>query len=499
VFLDEGLEMIINKPEAERKYSDQTSIKFLSLRRYSRLWMGLALLISDMLALTLAGFLAFWLRTNMLTPVYHMELYPQLWLLLIIFTVLYAFRDLYPGIGMSPVEELRRLVVTTSLVFLFLTGATFWIRNAENYSRLIFGFAWMFALIFVQAGRWLTRAMAVKLNIWGEPVAIIGFGAQEQEIVEYLKNHRQLGLAPRLIIDISEQVYSDDQQITVLPIRDRAQIELAMKHAGIRTALLVIPEMPASLQWTMIEENPFRFRRLILLSSLGAIGSVSVAPYDLEGILGLEVRQNLLSGYDRNLKRLLEILLIIISSIVVLPLIILLSVAVRLDSAGPIFYRHKRIGMNGSEIKVWKFRTMVPDADQRLEEYLACHPGLRKEWESTQKLKKDPRVTRVGRFLRKTSLDELPQLINVVLGEMSLVGPRPIVDDEIKHYGAHIRLYQRVRPGITGLWQVSGRNDVGYALRVRLDEYYVRNWSIWLDIYILIRTIWVVGTGHGAY
>ena len=142
---------------------------------------------------------------------------------------------------------------------------------------------------------------------------------------------------------------------------------------------------------------------------------------------------------------------------------------------------------------------MVPNAYEVLDEYLKKHPELSAEWLRDQKLKNDPRVTAVGRFLRKTSLDELPQLWNVIKGDMSLVGPRPIVDGEILRYGDRFRTYARVRPGITGLWQVSGRNNTTYEERVGFDDYYVRNWSVWLDFYILVKTVSVVVTGYGAY
>jgi lipopolysaccharide/colanic/teichoic acid biosynthesis glycosyltransferase len=148
---------------------------------------------------------------------------------------------------------------------------------------------------------------------------------------------------------------------------------------------------------------------------------------------------------------------------------------------------------------VWKFRTMRVNSEQMLAGHLAKNPGAAEEWRRGQKLKNDPRVTRLGRILRKASLDELPQLVNVVRGEMSMVGPRPIVDSEIQKYGSAFALYRQVIPGLTGLWQVSGRNERSYDERVELDTYYVRNWSPWLDIYLLARTIKVVVTGYGAY
>jgi len=192
-------------------------------------------------------------------------------------------------------------------------------------------------------------------------------------------------------------------------------------------------------------------------------------------------------------------LLTLAGGIVALPLIVLIMAWIKLDSPGPIFYSQARIGRNGRRFRAWKFRSMVIDADKLLETYLAQHPELRKEWARDHKLKKDPRVTRAGRFLRRTSLDELPQLWNVLQGEMSLVGPRPITEKEVEKYGGAFEVYKKVNGGITGLWQVSGRNDVSYEERVYWDQFYVRNWSVWLDCCILFRTIAVVLLSKGAY
>jgi Undecaprenyl-phosphate galactose phosphotransferase WbaP len=204
-------------------------------------------------------------------------------------------------------------------------------------------------------------------------------------------------------------------------------------------------------------------------------------------------------GNHVRIKRLLDLALTIVGGFVALPLFISISVAIKLNSPGPILYSQKRVGRGSRYFRAWKFRTMVTGADQVLLEHLDADPELRKEWEQDHKLKNDPRVTWVGRWLRTTSLDELPQLYNVLLGQMSLVGPRPIVDAEIGKYGETFELYKMVSPGITGLWQVSGRNNTTYQERVALDSYYVRNWSPWFDLYILMRTIKVVLLREGAY
>jgi lipopolysaccharide/colanic/teichoic acid biosynthesis glycosyltransferase len=175
------------------------------------------------------------------------------------------------------------------------------------------------------------------------------------------------------------------------------------------------------------------------------------------------------------------------------------AILVRLESRGPILLANERVGMGGRKFKAWKLRSMVVNGDEVLKKHFERHPEALVEWQATQKLKNDPRVTRVGKIIRKASIDELPQLWNVLIGEMSLVGPRPMLEKQVALYGSGFESYRRVRPGITGLWQISGRNHLTFSERASLDSYTIRNWSVWMDIYILARTISVVLTANGAY
>lgn len=208
---------------------------------------------------------------------------------------------------------------------------------------------------------------------------------------------------------------------------------------------------------------------------------------------------------DRNLisksrvARILDLTLILFAAPYVLLAFIVIALLIKWDSPGPVFYHQTRIGRFGRKFRIYKFRTMVQDADQVLQNYLDKSPELKIEWLANHKLRQDPRVTRVGSLLRKLSLDELPQIWNIIIGDMGLVGPRPIVDEEIEKYGKCFELYIKVRPGLTGLWQVSGRNDTTYKRRVELDEYYVCNRSLMLDLQILWRTVFVVLKKDGAY
>lgn len=211
---------------------------------------------------------------------------------------------------------------------------------------------------------------------------------------------------------------------------------------------------------------------------------------------GAGVESNRPQGlYGNGAKRVFETCLILAAAPVVLPFILLMAMLIACDGANP-FFAQKRVGQGGKVFRIWKLRTMVANAEDELAHYLAANPEARAEWERTQKLKCDPRVTWIGRFLRKTSMDELPQLFNVLNGTMSLVGPRPMmVDQALMYYG---KAYYRLRPGITGLWQISARNESEFTARVRYDEVYARSLSCWNDIGILARTVKVVlrGTGY---
>jgi Undecaprenyl-phosphate galactose phosphotransferase WbaP len=198
-------------------------------------------------------------------------------------------------------------------------------------------------------------------------------------------------------------------------------------------------------------------------------------------------------------KRILDLLVASGLLLLALPFALAIALAIVLETRGPVFFAHTRIGKDRRRFRLWKFRSMVADADAVLRKHLDEHPDHLSEWLQTHKLKDDPRVTRVGRLLRRSSLDELPQLVNVLRGDMSMVGPRPIVEEEIPKYGPAFALYSQVRPGLTGLWQVSGRTDLSYRRRTDLDSKYIQNWTLWMDLVVLWKTVRVVLFGHGAY
>ena len=484
----------------------------LLVLRFARVWMTVLLVLTDIGSLLLAASIAVAARAllgyiagigtsfDFLYPgSFQFGDFIRLAPLVLVFLAVYAWRGLIPAIGVSPVEELRRLSVATSIVALALASIAYLSRSPTNYSRIVFGLFWILALALVPLGREIVRKVAGRAGLWGEPVAIIGYGERGRWIADYLLKHLTLGLRPVVALNGAYRSRDKTQSIPLIQVDTVHRLERVSRYARVSTAVLVVPEVSNELIDDLVEPRKRVFERLITISEKGQLGSLWVRPLDLGGLLALEVKQNLLSAWQRTLKRSLDLLLIAIGAVVFLPVCLTIAILVRLESKGSIFYGHDRIGRDGKKIKVWKFRTMVHDADRVLQRYLESNPEMKAEWEVNFKLRDDPRVTKVGKFLRKSSFDELPQLWNVIRGDMSLVGPRPIIEKEASRYDAGYRMYTSVRPGITGLWQISGRNDVDYGFRVMLDEYYVRNWSPWLDIYVLASTPWVVLRRRGAY
>ncbi len=240
------------------------------------------------------------------------------------------------------------------------------------------------------------------------------------------------------------------------------------------------------------------FQTVLVVMSDSPLGSLWVRTMDLEGRLALRTSYHLLDKNSIIFKRVFDLVIGSIIVIVSLPLLVIIALLIKIELPGPVFYRQERLGLRGKTIHYLKFRTMQLGAEQELEKLLRESSEARREFEKHHKLKKDPRVTRIGRFLRKFSLDELPQFWHVLQGDLSLVGPRAYMIEEIKDIGDYAPLILQVRPGITGWWQVMGRHATTFQRRLQLDEYYISNWSIWLDIYILLKTVWVAASGVGA-
>ncbi len=409
-----------------------------------------------------------------------------------------AVLGLYPGYGLDQVEELRRqtfaLLATLTIIAVF----AFAIQAGDMLSRiLIFGWA-LGLLLTAPVVRYVVKSVMRRAGLWGKPVVVVGVQEAGVRVLQVLQKEWQLGFNPVGVFD--NRRAPEGGALEGVPYGGTLidAVTMAQKY-GLDTAIFAMPHTRREHLAKLVHLASTSFRYVIVIPNLGGITNSAVLARNFAGNFGVEIRHNLLFPWARRAKRVLDLLLTVVGGLLISPLVIAIAILVRLDSSGPAFYGHRRLGAGGNHFRCWKFRTMHTNAEQLLDEFLRSNPNLRAEWEHNFKLRDDPRVTRVGRFLRKTSLDELPQLWNVLRGEMSLVGPRPIVDAEIPKYGMVYDTYRRIRPGISGFWQVNGRSDMNYAERVKLDAYYVHNWSVWLDIVILARTVRIVILGRGAY
>jgi Undecaprenyl-phosphate galactose phosphotransferase WbaP len=241
------------------------------------------------------------------------------------------------------------------------------------------------------------------------------------------------------------------------------------------------------------------FRYSAFIPDFPSAANIWMSVRDFGGVLGLATSNNLKMGWNLRIKRFIDLVIIIVGGILVLPFLLLIALLIKVTSPGPVLYRQRRLGANGKHFYVYKFRSMITGSQDRLRELLESDTELKKEWEKNHKLAKDPRVTKIGKFLRRTSIDEFPQLINILKGEMSLVGPRPIVEEEIEKYGDDYNRVFSIKPGLTGLWQISGRSDTDYESRISYDTYYLQSWSVWMDLWVLFMTFGAVLRGRGAY
>ncbi|MCA9584966.1 MAG: exopolysaccharide biosynthesis polyprenyl glycosylphosphotransferase [Myxococcales bacterium] len=280
-------------------------------------------------------------------------------------------------------------------------------------------------------------------------------------------------------------------------VGDLSLAPVLAKRLKIPYAVVAMPGVDSHRLLGIVERVGGKFSHLLLVPDLFGFATLGVPAKNLGGVLAVEVRQQLLLPGPRLAKRVMDSTLTLIGIFFVLPFLVLIALLIKLDSRGPIFYTQKRMGRDGEHFDAYKFRSMHGDGEERLKSLLENDPALKAEYEIYHKLKKDPRVTRVGRILRKFSLDEFPQLINVVKGDMSLVGPRPYLERELAEMSGQEKIILRATPGMTGMWQVSDRNATSFAQRCQIDVYYVRNWSPWLDIHILAKTFGVVIKGTG--
>jgi Undecaprenyl-phosphate galactose phosphotransferase WbaP len=478
---------------------------FSRLARSTRPWaMMLMLVMTDLLSLAMAWAIGMTVRLVLFGP-FDYPHYLRLWPGLFIWVMAFAIQGLYRGAGLTarifltPVEELRRTTVGTTWAFLTVVVGLYILLGYLFISRLIVGIAWFVALALVPCGRALVRYLCSQRSWWGSSVVIFGSGQTARRVVDILLHQPELGLKPLGILTDTPTSETEIEGVLILGGFERAW-QLGRTH-GVPYCIVALDEGSNKRMFDIHQEYGDCFPHMMVIPDLAGLASLWIVARDVGGILGLEIRHNLLIASNRWVKRTLDLVVAIPLIIVLSPLLLALMAWIRLVSPGNPVYGQEREGLDGRRIRIWKLRTMYIDADTRLKQLLERDPEARNEWQRYFKLKNDPRILPfLGTFLRKFSLDELPQLWNVIVGEMSMAGPRPFPNYHLEAFDEKFRtLRHRVLPGVTGLWQVTARSEGDLEVQQRLDTYYIRNWSVWLDLYLMARTLSVVVRGRGAY
>lgn len=415
-------------------------------------------------------------------------------ILALMFVISHGLHGLYPACGIGQLDEF--LQINKSIFVLTMGMAVGAFIFSESIDLVIFLLILgLFLAAILPSIRIFARSILSRFNWWCQPVLVVGESDSSMDLYRRLLHSRRDGLRPLGIAYNPEQHWSATESLERCYIGPITDLESILVSNG--TARLAVSGVSneVSLNFRQFTGIP----EVILSTKLSSIPTLSSKIVDRQERVEIHCTDRLDRIGSQVSKRLLDLSLIFVFSPILIAILLSCMLLVRLGSPGPIFYCQQRIGRGGKRIWAWKFRTMVQDADKVLERHLAQDPVLRDEWNRNHKLKRDPRISRGGRMLRKTSLDELPQLWNVVVNDMSLVGPRPIVEKEIEKYGDTYEMYLRVQPGLTGLWQISGRNNTTYNERLHFDRYYVRNWSCSLDLFILFRTFKTVILQEGAY
>jgi exopolysaccharide biosynthesis polyprenyl glycosylphosphotransferase len=464
-----------------------------------------ALVLSDVLMMAAAFRIAYMIRFNLDLPIFQIEVVPSLsfyqnlvLILIPVWVTIFAIFGLYNRHNLiGGTREYSKLFNATTLGMFSVIAFGFLVPNFI-LARAWLLMSWTFALVMLVAARFALRRVIYGLRQRGyylSPAIIVGANQEGHSLASQLVYWRTSGLYVIGFVDdalpVGSRVLSD---LSVMGTTE--EIERIVEKNEIEEIILTSSALTRDQIFTIFQRYGVSKDVNVRMSSgLYEIITTGLEVSEFAYVPLVGINKVRMTGLDSFLKLVLDYTITLPGMLVVGPLYLLIALAIKLDSPGPVIHRRRVMGVNGTQFDAFKFRTMVVNGDQ----ILADNPELREELELTRKLKVDPRVTRVGAFLRKTSLDEVPQLFNVLRREMSLVGPRMISPPEMEMYAQFGMNLLTVKPGITGLWQVSGRSDVTYAERVRLDMFYIRNWSIWLDFQLLFQTIPAVLTRRGAY
>lgn len=467
------------------------------------------LLLTDIAALLLSTAMAFWLRV-VLTPFFSFEMafplqyfFSHHWMFLI-FLFNFFLLKLYVQ-RLNFWEETHNIVKACGLSFLVIMSVVSLTKISQDTSRSVIFFLFFISLFILPLFRNMVKKILFNFNIWTEDIIVLGAGNAGIAAVTGLKKDKHLGYRVVGFLDddpkkIGTSIEIQGQRFPVLG--KLIDFDYYADIYDLKSAMIAIPSLSAPQLSKLMAQLHTQLRQIFIVPEIKGVALTNTTLYYLfdEQMFLLRVHNNLKSRLNQFIKRTFDFSFCLLLLPFLLVLILVLTILQKLDSPGPVFYVQRRLGKDGLLYDCYKFRTMYVDAEQRLEAVFCNDEDARCNYEKFRKFKgDDPRVSRLGKYLRKSSLDELPQLLNVLKGEMSIVGPRPYMKSELKDLGKNAAVILETRPGITGLWQVSGRNQLLFNDRIQLDAWYVLNWSLWQDIVILLRTVRTVLLMQGAY
>lgn len=407
--------------------------------------------------------------------------------------LVYAIAGLYQRQFTHPALEMQRIGAFTLLLGVVAGGTVFIVTDTLDLALFLVLGGGIGALI-MPICRALFRILFARTSWWGFPAVIVSAGRSGESILTTLTRWPEIGVRPVALL--GDTVNGEHQDV---PIQgDYEMVPYLAKCFDIPYAIVAMPGLTHAGRAKLLAQYSKFFDHVFVIADPAGSPALWFTGRSGDGLFGYGVQNVAQRPAARLVKQVVDLLGAIVGTVLLAPVLVAVAILIRMDSPGSVFYRQERMGRKGRIITVLKFRTMYEDADEKLEEILDEDPALREEYEQYHKLQDDPRVTRIGKFLRRYSLDELPQILNVLRGDMSLVGPRAYLPSELTKMSGLARAVLQSPPGMTGLWQVSGRNDLSFAERVNLDVHYIQNWSPWLDLYVLVRTVPVVLSGEGA-
>lgn len=465
------------------------------------------LVLSDLLVIFVSFWVAYLIRRQILPHIFTefkgRQLFPfsvflSQYYLTIIWISVFAYERLYTKRYLFWQEAkvlLKSATISSTLIILMI----FITRQQIKFSRTIVVSAWLISLFLFPLFRYYIKVLLVKTNLWKRKILILGVHQTSFSILKNIRKNKTTGYEVLGFLD-NDQEKIGKKFGGVKVIGTLSDIENITKKYQSKDLMITTPHLPRRKLKELLLKYQNISDSMWLIPRSGDFITEGVELEVIGDVLTLYIKKNLVRPWNTFIKNLFDKVITLILIVLFLPLFLAIAFSIKLDSKGPIIFIQKRLGKGKKIFNLFKFRSMFVNSDKRLAEYLNDNERAREEWEKYKKLKRyDPRVTRMGKIIRRYSLDELPQLFNVLIGKMSLVGPRPYLYEELKEEELFTNIIAKVRPGITGLWQISGRSELSFQDRLSLDEYYIRNWSLWLDTVILIKSIKALFSSKGAY